>query len=42
MYGFDLAVLDDEGVALGPRVAENGYGVEAEIQGLGEFTGGIS
>jgi hypothetical protein len=29
--GLDLALLDDESVALGARVAEDGNGVEAEV-----------
>lgn len=41
VYGLDLAALDDEGVALGARVPEDGDHVEAEIQGLGEGARGV-
>lgn len=41
MDALDLAVLDDEGVALGAHAAEDGRGVEAQVQGLGELAGGV-
>jgi hypothetical protein len=31
VYGFDLAILDDEGVALGTCVTKDGYSVKAEV-----------
>ena len=37
----DLAVLDDQGVALAAVVAENGSGIEVEIESLGELAVGV-
>lgn len=42
MGGLDLPVFDDEGVALGAVVAEDGGGVESEVQVFGEFAGGVA
>lgn len=37
----DLAVLDDQSVALAAVVAENGSGIEVEIESLGELAVGV-
>lgn len=37
----DLAVLDDQGVALAAVVAENGGGIEVEVKSLGELAVGV-
>ena len=37
----DLAVLDDQGVALAAVVAKNGSGIEVEIESLGELAVGV-
>jgi len=40
--GLDLPVFDDESVALGAVVTEDGGGVEGEVQVFGEFAGGVT
>lgn len=42
MRGRNLAVLNDEGVALAPGAAKDGGAVEVELQGLGEGRGGVT
>jgi hypothetical protein len=37
----DLAVLNDQGVALAAVVAEDGGGIEVEVEGLGELAVGV-
>jgi len=37
----DLAVLDNDGVALGAVASEDGGSVEGKVQGLGESSGGV-
>jgi hypothetical protein len=37
----DLTVLNDQGVALAAVVAEDGGGIEVEIESLGEFAVGV-
>lgn len=38
---FDLAILNDDGVALGSVASEDGGSVEGKVQGLCESSGGI-
>jgi hypothetical protein len=38
----DLAVLDDEGVALAAVVAEDGLGIKVQVKGLGEAASGVT
>lgn len=35
-------ILRDQGVALGPIIAEDGGGVEGQVEFLGEFAGGVA
>lgn len=42
MDGGDLAILGDESVTLGSVLAEDGSGLEEEVQFLGEFTVWVS
>jgi hypothetical protein len=37
----DLAILNDQGVALAAVVAEDGGGIEVEVESLGEFAVGV-
>jgi hypothetical protein len=37
----DLAVLNDQGVALAAVVAEDGGGIEVEVESLGELAVGV-
>jgi hypothetical protein len=37
----DLTVLNDQGVALAAVVAENGSGIEVEVESLGELAVGV-
>jgi hypothetical protein len=37
----DLAVLNDQGVALAAVVAEDGGGIEVEVEGFGELAVGV-
>ena len=41
MEGLDLAILDDDAVALGSVASEDGGSVKGEVQGLCEPSGGI-
>ena len=38
----DLAVLDDEGVALAADAAEDGSGVKRQVEGFGELGGWVA
>lgn len=38
---FDLAILDDQGVTLAAVVAEDGSGIEVEVESLGELAVGV-
>lgn len=38
----DLAILNDQGVALAAVVTENGGGIEVEVESLGEGAVGVS
>ena len=38
----DLAVLDDEGVALAADAAEDGGGVKGQVEGFGELGGWVA
>lgn len=38
----DLAILNDQGVALAAVVTENGGGIEVEVESLGEGAIGVS
>lgn len=38
----DLSILDEKNVTLAAVVAEDGFAVEAEVEGLGELAGGVT